>query len=175
MLGSLRAIIPPAGPSPSLRVGQVGCGSPQGFPSAVVQRPGSAVCRKRGTSTACRPCVQRKSCKELVGPGCLGNRALLLPRTAAAFPRRLLSHCQAAVFSPDLIFYYTSREGLQGHLREPWRSHGLAQGLFGGGGAPAARRRFWGGCVRVIPRLFLFLLPEPPQTGGSLVTVTLCL
>lgn len=73
-------------------------------------------------------------CKELqgvcMGQAVWGTEPRSCPGLQQLLPRRLLSHCQAAVFSPDLIFYYTSRKGLQGHLREPWRSHRLAQGLF---------------------------------------------
>lgn len=109
------------------------------------------------------------------GPSCLGEKTQVLPRTTAAFPPALAVPLPAAVFSPYVMFYYTSWKGLQGRLRESYEFSRACTVCFGGKRAPTRSKRFLSGSVCLFPRLLLFFLSEPPQAGGSLVTVMLCL
>lgn len=148
------------------------------LPLAVVQRPGSKVCRKLGNKRRIQDFYAKKELQGVCnGPSCLGKKnPRFCPGLEQLSPKHLLSHCQAAVFSPYLMFYYTSWKGLQGHLGESWSSHRLAQCLFWRCRSTHRTKAVVLGWVCLcFPRLFLFLLSEPPQTGGSLVTVMLCL
>lgn len=129
MLGNLRADIPPE-PEPAR--GSAGLlkqlrALPWLWFSALgVKRAGDL-----GTSIGHKIVMHRKSYKEFVmGQAAWGKKTQVLQGLHQLFPKHLLSHCQAAVFSPYLMFYYTSWKGLQGHLREFWSSHRLAQCLL---------------------------------------------
>lgn len=123
--------------------------------------------------------MQRKSYKEFVmgqaGAKLFGEKTQVLPRTTGAFPQAFAVPLPGCSFLTLFNVLLHIMEGTTGTLERILR---FSQACFvlevkehpqDGSGS-------WvGGSVCLFPRLFLFFLSEPPQTGGSLVTVMLCL
>lgn len=114
--------------------------------------------------------------RSLHGPSCLGKDPQVLPRTAAAFPQAFAVPLPGCCFLTLFNVLLHVMEGTTGTLE---RALGFSWActvfvLEVKEHPQDCPRQFLGGSVCVSKAVFVFP-SEPPQTGGSLVTVTLCL